>query len=69
MRPRFDGVERFVVEAEHVFRIELAPSRPAVQPRVDTLEGESAVASKWAGHRINTVQFVRPSKSMSQIGG
>jgi cyclic pyranopterin phosphate synthase len=30
---------------------------------------ESAVASKWAGHRINQVDFVRPGKSMSQIGG
>ena len=30
---------------------------------------EAAVASKWAGHRINQVDFVRPAKSMSQIGG
>jgi GTP 3',8-cyclase len=30
---------------------------------------EAAVATKWAGHRINTVNFVRPGKSMSQIGG
>ena len=30
---------------------------------------ESAVATKWAGHRINQVNFVRPAKSMSQIGG
>jgi cyclic pyranopterin phosphate synthase len=30
---------------------------------------ESAVATKWAGHRINRVDFVRPAKSMSQIGG
>lgn len=30
---------------------------------------ESAVAAKWAGHRINQVDFVRPDKSMSQIGG
>jgi cyclic pyranopterin phosphate synthase len=30
---------------------------------------ESAVATKWAGHRINQVNFVRPRKSMSQIGG
>lgn len=30
---------------------------------------ESAVATKWAGHRINQVSFVRPQKSMSQIGG
>jgi GTP 3',8-cyclase len=30
---------------------------------------EAAVATKWAGHRINQVNFIRPGKSMSQIGG
>ena len=30
---------------------------------------EAAVSTKWAGHRINQVNFVRPGKSMSQIGG
>lgn len=30
---------------------------------------EAAVAGKWAGHRINQVDFVRPRRSMSQIGG
>ncbi|MEL6891073.1 MAG: GTP 3',8-cyclase MoaA, partial [Actinomycetota bacterium] len=30
---------------------------------------ERAVGTKWAGHRVNQVNFVRPSKSMSQIGG
>ncbi len=30
---------------------------------------EAAVGTKWAGHRINQVNFVRPAKSMSQIGG
>ena len=28
-----------------------------------------AVGAKWAGHQINQVHFIRPSKSMSQIGG
>jgi len=28
-----------------------------------------AVGEKWAGHRIGQVNFIRPSKSMSQIGG
>jgi GTP 3',8-cyclase len=28
-----------------------------------------AVASKWAGHRIGTPDFVRPARSMSMIGG
>ncbi len=28
-----------------------------------------AVGAKWAGHRIGQVDFVRPARSMSQIGG
>ena len=28
-----------------------------------------AVAAKWAGHSIGKVHFVRPNRSMSQIGG
>ena len=30
---------------------------------------EACVGEKWAGHAINQVQFVRPRRSMSQIGG
>ncbi len=30
---------------------------------------ERAVGTKWAGHQINQVTFVRPARSMSQIGG
>jgi cyclic pyranopterin phosphate synthase len=30
---------------------------------------EDAVAMKWAGHHIGQVNFIRPSRSMSQIGG
>ena len=30
---------------------------------------ERAVATKWAGHKINQIDFIRPSRSMSQIGG
>ena len=29
----------------------------------------SAVSRKWAGHQIGQVHFIRPSRSMSQIGG
>ena len=32
-------------------------------------EVERAVGTKWAGHQINQVTFVRPRRSMSQIGG
>ena len=28
-----------------------------------------AVGAKWAGHQINQVKFIRPNRSMSQIGG
>jgi cyclic pyranopterin phosphate synthase len=30
---------------------------------------ERAVAAKWAGHGIGRVDFIRPARSMSQIGG
>lgn len=30
---------------------------------------EACVSAKWAGHAINQVHFVRPRRSMSQIGG
>jgi cyclic pyranopterin phosphate synthase len=30
---------------------------------------EAAVGTKWAGHSIGEVRFVRPPRSMSQIGG
>lgn len=29
----------------------------------------TSVAAKWAGHQINQVNFIRPRRSMSQIGG
>jgi cyclic pyranopterin phosphate synthase len=32
-------------------------------------EIERAVGTKWAGHQINQVNFVRPKRTMSQIGG
>jgi cyclic pyranopterin phosphate synthase len=37
----------------------------------DDLAGiiKACVAAKWAGHGIGTVNFIRPGKSMSQIGG
>jgi cyclic pyranopterin phosphate synthase len=32
-------------------------------------EIQRAVGTKWAGHQINQVTFVRPKRTMSQIGG
>ena len=33
------------------------------------MEIQRAVGTKWAGHQINQVTFIRPGRSMSQIGG
>lgn len=33
------------------------------------VEIQRAVGTKWAGHQINQVTFVRPKRTMSQIGG
>ena len=33
------------------------------------MEIQRAVGTKWAGHQINQVTFVRPRRTMSQIGG
>ncbi len=30
---------------------------------------QASVTAKWAGHQIDQVQFIRPPRSMSQIGG
>ena len=41
---------------------------PTLDDRLaDALVG--AVGKKWAGHRIGQVDFIRPDRSMSQIGG
>jgi cyclic pyranopterin phosphate synthase len=32
-------------------------------------EIRAAVGTKWAGHQIGQVTFVRPARTMSQIGG
>ena len=32
-------------------------------------EIQRAVGTKWAGHQINQVSFIRPQRTMSQIGG
>ena len=32
-------------------------------------EIQRAVGTKWAGHNINQVNFIRPARTMSQIGG
>ena len=46
-------------------------ARCAPAPPTTTSPTSSAApsAAKWAGHAIGQVQFIRPGKSMSQIGG
>ena len=50
-----------------ILRDEAAPTRG--DRRRLAAEIERAVGTKWAGHRIGQVDFVRPARSMSQIGG
>ena len=52
-------------------QLSLAPDADEAVQIDDRLasEIERAVGTKWAGHRIGQVNFVRPDRSMSQIGG
>ena len=47
--------------------------RGALRSGVDDVElariVRECVSAKWAGHAIGQVQFIRPSRSMSQLGG
>jgi cyclic pyranopterin phosphate synthase len=57
---------------EFDLRAELrAPGGLEARDLDDRLAGviEGAVGTKWAGHHIGRADFVRPSRSMSQIGG
>jgi cyclic pyranopterin phosphate synthase len=43
--------------------------RQGADDDVVAAEIQRAVGTKWAGHQINQVSFVRPKRTMSQIGG
>jgi GTP 3',8-cyclase len=43
--------------------------RDGADDEVIAAEIQRAVGTKWAGHQINQVSFVRPKRTMSQIGG
>ena len=43
--------------------------RAGADDDVVAAEIQRAVGTKWAGHQINQVSFVRPKRTMSQIGG
>ena len=56
-----------------LFAVEETDLRALLRSGADDDEVAAAiagsVASKWAGHQINRVHFIRPRRSMSQIGG
>jgi cyclic pyranopterin phosphate synthase len=57
---------------EHDLRGELRRGEGLAEPDLDDRLAaaiERAVGTKWAGHHIGAVDFVRPDRSMSQIGG
>jgi cyclic pyranopterin phosphate synthase len=77
-RPFCDSCDRIRLTAEGqlrscLFSVDEVDLRALVRQRAsdDDLAAavQRCVAGKWAGHMIGQVQFVRPRRSMSQIGG
>jgi cyclic pyranopterin phosphate synthase len=60
------AVEEFDLRA--VLRAGAGLDEPELDDRL-AAEIARAVGTKWAGHRIGASDFVRPDRSMSQIGG
>jgi cyclic pyranopterin phosphate synthase len=52
---------------DHVDLLPIVRSGGTDDAIVDAVAGE--IGRKWAGHAIGQVHFIRPSKSMSQLGG
>ena len=64
-----DGQFRTCLFATDEFDLRAA-MRDAARPTTSWRPASSGPsARKWAGHHINQVDFVRPRRSMSQIGG
>ena len=63
-----DGQFRTCLFATREFDLR-ALLRSGVDDDALAAEVERAVGTKWAGHQINQVNFIRPTRSMSQIGG
>ncbi|MGZ4702978.1 MAG: GTP 3',8-cyclase MoaA, partial [Ilumatobacteraceae bacterium] len=63
-----DGQFRTCLFATTEFNL-LKLMREGADDNVVAAEIERAVGTKWAGHQINQVSFVRPTRTMSQIGG
>ena len=83
-QPFCDNCDRVRVDAEGQFRTclfaldhtdlraVLRAGRGLDEPDLDdrlAVAIETAVGRKWAGHHIGRVDFIRPDRSMSQIGG
>ncbi len=77
-KPFCGDCDRVRVTAEGQFRTCLFATtefdlRKLMRDGVDddalALEIQRAVGTKWAGHQINQVSFIRPNRTMSQIGG
>jgi cyclic pyranopterin phosphate synthase len=67
-----EGMLRTCLFATREFDLRAVVRREGGAPDLDdrlAAEIERAVGTKWAGHRIGSVDFVRPDRSMSQIGG
>jgi GTP 3',8-cyclase len=60
------ALEEFDLRCE--LRAEGGLDAPDLDDRLATTI-QHAVGTKWAGHHIGAVDFVRPARSMSQIGG
>jgi GTP 3',8-cyclase len=72
IRMTAEGKLRTCLFALEEFDLRVILRGDAAPEHVDDLlaaEIERAVGTKWAGHRIGQVDFVRPARSMSQIGG
>jgi cyclic pyranopterin phosphate synthase len=63
-----DGQLRTCLFATNEFDL-LGMMRDGADDDAVAAEIQRAVGTKWAGHTINQITFVRPRRSMSQIGG
>jgi cyclic pyranopterin phosphate synthase len=63
-----DGQFRTCLFANDEFDLRGLLRRGATDDEV-AAEITRAVGQKWAGHQINQVNFIRPARTMSQIGG
>jgi len=68
MRLTADGqIRNCLFALDHVDLRAVLRSGGTDEDIVATVAGE--IDRKWAGHAIGQVHFIRPSKSMSQLGG